>query len=128
MANSVTITSDTRAKVNNTPKQDVWEVVITLFTDNGGHAEGIIAIPLNGIVRSMVVSAPATTSTGTSSTVTIDDNSNAEVFNTGALAESATPYVFAIDLPLSGTIDLSLDMDGDPGAGGVSNVVTLRGI
>jgi hypothetical protein len=127
MADSAVLTSTTMAKRNQTPNEDVWESVFTLFTDNGAHVEGTVATPLNGVIRSIVVVLPASTSTGTTSTVTIDDNSNAEVFNSGALAEGDT-YVFAVDLPLSGIVDISLDMDGDPGASGVSNIVTLRGI
>ena len=127
MADSAVLTSTTRAKVNQTPNEDVWEAVFTFFTDNGGHAEQAVAFPLNGIVRNLVVVLPVTTATGTTSTVTIDDNSDAEIFNSGALAENAT-HVFTLDHALSGTVDISLDMSADPTGSGVSNVVTIRGI
>ena len=127
MADSQEKTSDTTFKVHQSRSEEVWEIVIELFTDNGAHAEGTFALPFNGIIRNILVTLPATTATGTTSTVTIDDNSNFEVFNSGALAENAS-HGFPIDLPLSGTIDISLDMNADPTGSGVTNVVTLRGI
>ncbi len=127
MADSAVLTSTTRAKVNQTPNEDVWEAVFTFITDAGGHAEQSVAFPVNGIVRDLVVVLPATDATGTTSTITIDDNSDAEVFNSGALAEGET-HVFSLDHALSGTIDVSLDMSADPTVAAVSNIVTLRGI
>ncbi len=127
MADSAVLTSSTRAKTNLTPNEDVWEAVFTFITDAGGHAEQSVAFPLNGTARNMVVVLPVTNATGTTSTVTIDDNSDAEIFNSGALAENGT-HVFNLDHALSGTVDISLDMSADPTVASVSNVVTIRGI
>lgn len=127
MADSQSKTSDTKFATNQKRSENVWEIVHEFFTDAGAHVEGTIALPLNGIIRNVLVTLPVTTATGTTSTVTIDDNSDTEVFNTGALAEGAN-HNFVLDLALSGTIDISLDMSADPTGSGVTNVVTLRGV
>lgn len=127
MADSVTVSSNTVAATARKESEDVWEIVISFFTDTGAHVEGTTAIPLNGIIQKVVMALPATTATGSTSTFTIDDNENDEIFNSGAQAENAT-YTFNLNEPVSGTLDFSLDVSKDPTGSGVTNVVTIRGI
>ena len=123
---TIVLTSNTTAKRNQTPNEDVWERVITANFDADDTTDVTLAIPLNGIVRSVVVVVPNTTNAITTQ-LQINDNGDNTVFDTGELAENDT-YVFATDLPLAGTIDIVIGVSGAVGASLSEIVATLRGI
>ncbi len=113
---------------DSTTRHPVWEKKLTFFTDNGGHTEVTLTVSsINGILQKIVMVNPATTTTGTTATLTIDDNGNNEIFNSGARAENAT-YVFGLSEPLAGDIDFGLDLSADPTGSGQTVTVYLRGI
>lgn len=108
----------------------VWEKKLTFVTDSGEHGEGTLAISsLNGILQKIIVVVPVTQATGKSVTVTIDDNVNNEIFNSGALAEGApATYVFSVSEPLCGTIDVVIDFDASVGTNDHTTTIYLRGV
>lgn len=114
----------TRAKVNSTRSEDVWEIVVT-FTIINGDTTGAATVPINGILQKVAAVIP-NTSTDTQLSMTIKDNGDNTVFSAGPLAETAT-YLYSINEPLSGNIDIGLTFT-NPGATGGDVVITLRGI
>ena len=106
----------------------VWEALITWSydTDDAGP-EVLTATELNGILLKIVFTVPVTSRTGTTSQLLIKDNADNTIFDSGELAESATPYTFNLFEPLSGDIDISYE----PSASAQSAetpTVSLRGI
>jgi hypothetical protein len=120
-------TNSTVAKINRTPHEDVWEKIITATFDADDTTAISQPITLNGIIRHVTVVLPLTTTTGTTSQVLITDNSGNTVFDSGELAENAT-HNFSIDIPLSGTIGVSVDYSAGSGDAVTQPVITLRGI
>jgi len=120
-------TSDNRAKINSTENEDVWEIVITSTFDADDDSAVSLAIPLNGILRHVTVTLPLTTTTGTTSQILIKDNGDNTVLDTGEIAENAT-HNFVIDIPLSGTIDVSLEPSAASGDAVTTSTITLRGV
>ena len=123
---TIVLTSSTRAKVNTTPNEDVWEMVVTANFDADDTTDVTLAIPFNGIVRNIVLAVPNTTNAITTQ-LQINDNGDNTVFDTGEVAENAT-YTYATDLALSGTIDVVIGVSGAVGASLSEIVATLRGI
>ena len=120
-------TSSTRSRINRVNNEDVWEIVITSTFDDDDSTLITVAVPLNGILRNVVVAIPATTTTSTTSQILIKDNGDNTVFDTGEIAEDAT-HSFVVDIPLSGTVDVSIEPSAAAGSGGNTTVITLRGI
>ena len=121
------ITSNTRAKVNQTPNEDVWEIVCTATYDADDSSAVSVAIPLNGTVRSIVYVTPDTSNNNLTSTLILRDNSDITVFTTGSGIAENTTNNYAVDIPLSGTVDLVHTLNEAAGAAAVFTV-TLRGI
>jgi len=107
----------------------VWEKMLTFPTAGGGHVAATLTISsLNGILQKIIMANPASTSTGTSATLTIDDNADNEIFTSGAQAESdSVNRVFDVFEPLCGNIDFECDLDADP-TDAHTVTVYLRGI
>ncbi len=120
------ITSDTTAKRNQTPNEDVWEIVVT-FSVVSGDTTGTIAIPFNKILRHVTYVTPNTSNDDLTSTMTIADNGDNTIFTTGAGIAENTTNNFNVDEPLSGTIDIALAFNENVGVS-ADFVVTLRGI
>ena len=117
-------TPDTLTRAKN---EDVWEKVITTTFDADDTTIVTLAIPLNGILRHVTVTLPLTTTTGTTSQILIKDNGDNTVFDTGEIAENAT-HNFVTDIPLSGTVDVSLEPSAASGDAVTTSTITLRGI
>jgi len=126
---TIVLTSDTRATINRKRNEDVWEKVITATFDADDTTALSLAIPLNGILRHITFTIPQTTTSRTKQ-LQINDNGNNTVFDTGALAHvaGASTTNYAVDIPLSGTIDTVVTIAGTLGGTGVAMVITLRGI
>ena len=116
--------ASTKAKVNNTPNEDVWEI-ITTFTLISGDTTGAAAIPLNGIIRDVVVTLTDMEGAEGTTDVSLTDNGDNTIFTLTDLAESAT-YVYAVDLSISEEVNIVLGFT-DPAAA-ATVTVTLRGI
>ena len=123
---TIVLTSNTRAKINLTPNEDVWEMVVTATFDTDDTTDVSLAIPFNGIIRDIVLAVPNTTNAITTQ-LQIQDNGDNVVFDTGELAENST-YTFSVDKSLSGTIDVVIGVSGAVGASGSIIVATIRGI
>lgn len=119
-------TSDTVFATNQKRSEDVWEIVAT-FSVVSGDTTGAIAIPLNKILRHITYVTPDTANNDLTSTMTVSDNSDNIIFTTGGGIAENTTNNFAVDLPLSGTIDIDLTFNEDVGVS-ADFVVTLRGI
>ena len=105
----------------------IWEKKLTFPVAGGGHVEATLTISsLNGILQKIIMVLPASTTTGTVATFTIDDNADNEIFNSGAQAEGSN-YAFNVSEPLCGSIDFGLDLDADP-TDAYTATVYLRGI
>ena len=126
---TIVLTSDTRADINRTRTEHVWELVITSTFDADDTTDTTLALPLNGILRHITFYVPDTTN-GVTKQLQINDNSDYNVFDTGELAnvDAATTYNYEVDLPLSGTNDIVVGVSGATGDASTAMVVTLRGI
>jgi hypothetical protein len=126
---TIVLTSDNRAKTNNTPNEEVWELVVTATFDADDTTALSLPIPLNGILRHITFAIPQTTTSRTKQ-LQINDNGDNTVFDTGALVNvaGASTTNYDVDLPLSGTIDAVVTIAGTLGGTGVAMVITLRGI
>ena len=126
---TIVLTSDTRADINRTRTEQVWEIVITSTFDADDTTDTTLALPLNGILRHITFYVPDTTN-GVTKQLQINDNSDYNVFDTGELAnvDAATTYNYEVDLPLSGTNDIVVGISGATGDASTAMVVTLRGI
>ena len=114
---------------NSEPRtKPVWEGVVTWTYDSDDTGlESLTVTELNGILLKIVISVPVTTTTGTTSQVLIKDNGDNTIFDSGELAESATPYTFNVFEPLSGDIDISYEPSAAAGSAETPKL-TLRGI
>jgi len=124
---SISVTTNTTFATNQKRSEDVWDIVATSVHDATGDEAVTEAILFNGIIRHITITIPLTTTTGTTSQVLVKDNDDSTVFDSGELAENAT-HNFSVDLPLSGTIDVSVEPSAAAGAGGNTTTVALRGI
>ena len=126
---TIVVTSDTRADINRTRTEQVWEIVITSTFDADDTTNTTLALPLNGILRHITFYVPDTTNSVTKQ-LQINDNGDYNVFDTGELAnvDAATTYNYEVDLPLSGTVDIVVGPSGATGDATTAFVVTLRGI
>ncbi len=105
----------------------VWEHLITWSYDADDAGPVTVEVPINGVLLKIVFSVPVTTTTGTTSQLLIQDEGDNTIFDSGELAESATPYTFNLFEPLSGTIDFIYEPSA--GAGSVETpTVRIRGI
>ncbi len=107
----------------------VWEKVITQTWATGdGHSEQSQPISINGVLQKIVLKASSVTGNPTV-TLTIDDNGDNEIFNSGAKADGAT-YTFSVSEPLVGIIDVAVDPSADPAGSSqtLTVVITLRGV
>ena len=124
---TISVTTDTRFRTNQKRSEDVWDITVTSVHDASGDESVTEAIPFNGIIRHITITIPVTNTTGTTSQILIKDNDDSTVFDSGEIAENAT-HNFSVDLPLSGTIDVSVEPSAAAGSGGNTTTVALRGI
>ncbi len=122
---TLVLTSNDRAKINQTPNEDVWEIVATATYDSDDTTDVTLAVPLNGTIEHVTLKVPDTTNAITTQ-LQIQDNGDNVIFDTGELAENDT-YNFSTSLPVSGTIDLVIGVSGAVGATGSIIVATVRG-
>lgn len=127
MATVATLASKIEMRSTEPHTKNVWEKKITFVCAAGTHVEGTIAIPINGILLKIIMVVPVTQATGKTATLTIDDNNDFEIFNSGAKAEDAN-YVFNVYEPLAGLCDVSVDLDASPGTSPHTTTIYLRGI
>lgn len=123
---SVVLTSSVDERVTESNSMPVWEHLITWSYDTDDEGAETLPIPINGLLRKIVFTIPATTTTGTTSQLLIKDNADNTIFDSGELAENAT-YTFNVDEPLSGTIDVSYEPSAAAGST-ETPTVTLRGV
>ena len=132
MANSVSVTSSLDRRNLEPNIKKVWEYEVTFVIEaDGGHAEISHTLPVNGMLREMVIEVGA--AGGITGTVNVDfDDSNGVEFDTNAtLAEGSETIV----TPNSGNgkaingLIIRLDASDDPTTGqdDWEIVVTCRG-
>ncbi len=107
--------------------RQIWEGLITWSYDADDAGPITVSVPINGILLKIVFSVPVTTTTGTTSQLLIKDDGDNTIFDSGELAESATPYTFSLYEALSGTVDFIYEPSA--AAGSVETpTVRIRGI
>lgn len=120
MANSVSVTSflDNRNSEPNIKK--VWEYEVTFVIEaDGGHAEISHTLPVNGMLREMVIEVGA--AGGITGTVNVDfDDSNGVEFDSNAtlaeLSETIVTMNSGAGKAINGLI-IRLDASDDPTSG-----------
>ena len=105
----------------------VWEIVVASVFDADDDSLISQAVQLNGTLRHVTITIPLTTTTGTTSQILVKDNGDNTVFDSGEIAENAT-HNFAVDIPLSGTIDVSVEPSAASGDAVTTTTITLRGV
>lgn len=104
----------------------VWDVVVTASWDDDDTGAVTQAVTINGIIQKVVFVTPDAT-TGRTYQLTILDNEDETIFDTGEQAEANT-YTFNLHEPVTGTIDVVVEPSGTLGATNPDATVTLRGI
>lgn len=126
MATVAALVTDFDGRMSDADRAPVWEKKITFVTLSAESLEGTIALSLNGLLQKIILVFPATTTTGRTGTLTIDDNFDFEVFSSGAKDENGN-YVYNLSEPLSGKVDISFKLNDTPGGDHTAKVY-LRGI
>ena len=103
-----------------------WELVVTgtWAADDDSHTIG--AVPVNGVLLSVVLDVPASKNS-TTCEVELYDNGNNKVFDSDDQAAGAT-YNYNLLEPFASEINVSFGPSGVFGVGGGTITVTLRGI
>ena len=108
----------------------VWERVVTATFDEDDITAITQPLPVNGILLKVILNAPDGANNAVTYQVTINDNGDNEIFDSGEQAEILT-YAFDTYESVTGTIDVNIGPSG-PIGGAVGNtqdiIVTLRGI
>lgn len=107
----------------------VWEKVITqIWATGDGHAEQSQPVEINGVLQKIVLKVSSVTG-DPDVTLTIDDNGDNEIFNSGAQDDGAT-YTFSLHEPVAGVIDVAVDPSADPSGSSqtLTVIITLRGV
>jgi len=126
-AGEVVLTSEVDGRMSDADRQPVWEKVITGTWDTGETGDLTQTVSLNGILQKIIV-ASGLNDNNVTGQLLVKDNGDNTIFDSGELAESATPYKYNVSEPLSGKVDIVIGASGDPGASGVIIKVTLRGV
>lgn len=124
---TITVTSNTVATISRKKSEEVWDIGITSTFDADDSSLISVAIPINRILRHVTVVIPDTTTDNTTSQILITNNDGDTIFDTGELAEGAT-HTFSVDIPLSGTIGVSVEPSTVAGSGGNITTIALQGI
>lgn len=128
--------TSTLTTTHTVPTQDllnryrVWEKVVTFTIDAGdGSAKTAQAVEINGILQKIVAVSGAHDNAETF-TLSIDDNSDNEIFTaaTPATPAEGATSTWNVHEPLSGTVDVNIDPSDDPATGSWTVTITLRGI
>ncbi len=104
----------------------VWEYVAK-FSVVSGDTTAAITIPINGILRHITYATPDTTNNDLTSEMTVSDNADNEIFTTGSGIAENTTNNFAVDLALSGDIDIDITFNEDVGVSADFTVI-FRGV
>ncbi len=125
----MTIATGTQATIDLREAEErrpVWEKTIT-FAIVTADTAGTISLPIDGVLRKIIYARPDTSNNDLTSTLTIADNGDNEIFTTSSgLAENATS-VFDVNEPLLGTCDVTITLNEAAGASSTFTV-TLRGV
>ena len=124
---SVTITGAIDVRTESDGAFPVWEIPIIWTYDADDAGAEVQTVNINGLLRKIMITLPATTTTGTTSQILIKDSQGDTIFDSGELDENDS-YTFNVDEPLAGAITVSLEPSTFPGANGVTPTVTLRGV
>ena len=128
MVFTAVLTTPTDRRSDDTDRYPVWERIITFTIDAGdGNAKLTQAVPVNGILQKIIVTSGTANSISGTFTLSIDDNGNNEIFTASGPAEEGTS-TFNVTEPVTGSIDVGIDPNDDPGSGSWVITVTLRGI
>jgi len=107
----------------------VWEQVITYTYDADDAGAVTESIPINGILMKVILTLPDTTTDTTTEQLTIKDNGDNTIFDTGEKTEGeGVTYTYDLSEPISGTIDVTLEPSAASGDAVTTKTVTLRGI
>ena len=125
MAGSAAQTSDSTGTRFRKKNEDVWSQVWVYTFASGDTAEVTQAIPINGILRQIIVKCSGATAVVTA-TVAIDDNEDNEIWSKATMAESTT-YKIDLEELVSGNIDVGVTPSTDP-LSAYTVTITLKGI
>ena len=112
--------------VTNSP---VWERIVTQTWATGdGHAEQSEIVRINGVLQKIILKVSSVTG-DPDVTLTIDDNGDNEIFNSGAKDDGAT-YTFSVHEPIDSVMKIAVDPSADPSGSSqtLTVVITLRGV
>ena len=123
---SITLTSSVEKRNIEPNTGQVWERVVTATHDADDTGDVTQALNINGLLRRIVFKVPSYTNSITGQLV-IKDNGDNTIFDSGEKTKGAT-YIFSLDEPLSGTIDIVMGVSGVAGGTGADMVATLRGV
>lgn len=114
-----------------TGRHPVWVKTVTFTIDAGdGSAKLTKAVPVNGILQKIVAKSGAATGITGTFTLSIDDNSDNEIFTAATPVTPAEGAIstFNVNEPVAGTIDVGINPNDDPTSGSWTITITLRGI
>lgn len=102
-----------------------WERVVT-FACVDNDTEGAATVPINGLLQKIIVKVSDFPDAVVTPNVSLTDNGDNTIWSVTALAEDDT-YHYSVSEPLVNEVNVVLAFE-DPGAGGGTITVTLRGV
>lgn len=107
-------------------KRPVWEKIVVLTAIDGESPVSSLAIPLNGVLRSVTFDVPANTnSVAGALSILAHKTDGSAVYNSGSIAAGNT-NVDEVSLSLT-EAEVILTVTSDPGASGLILTAVLRG-
>ena len=129
MAKSVTLAATGDERIDRV--KPVWKKRITFIWENTDTGAQSQAVPLNGVIMAMIAQVNDNTGNRTITLALVDDLAGS-LFSAAGIAENATTVKVAptdfVEIPVNGTLTVTVTPSGDPGATGMTAIVELRGL
>lgn len=111
---------------DNSNKYPIWKVVIDQMTvASGGHAPVTDTFLISGCVRRITIDL-SNADNGITATVALTDEEGAIIYTSGANNENAVTVMDVTEY-MHGTLTVTMDASGDPGASGITADIVLFG-
>lgn len=111
---------------DNSNKYPVWKVVIDQMTvASGGHAAVTDTFTISGCVRRITIDL-SNADNSVTATVALTDEEGAVIYTSGANNENAITILDVTEY-MHGTLTVTMDVNSDPGASGITADIVLFG-
>ena len=113
-------------RTDDTGRHPVWEHTIS-YACVTADTTANIALPIEGVLQKIIYKRPDTTNNDLTSTLTISDRGDNQIFSTGSGLAENTTSAYSVSEPLTGICDILITFNEAVGAS-ATFTVTLRGV